>query len=703
MQKIVSRGKDVQEAIKLGLQVMEVTKSEVDIEILQHEAKGFMGLRSKFAIVKLTKRNLAKSHVFQKNNESSDVLVEVKKMLDVAMKDDGINGHSTWDNKKKEANEFDDKNIIPQSKKSLAGKAWVENGQLFCQSSASHFPMVTVNDGITLYKNNELVTEKTTLISENHTYEIRVDSEIELVESKWEVSMDKHKLHVQVKVEPGYQIRRIASDIEPNHHIQLTSEKKKETMNSLTYNDLMRKLERLRVIHGFDQTGIIRAIETTEAGIFNIASGIKSTPGKDGWVEIVINMSQQEGPKVTENGNVDYREINVINSVEKGTVIAIVHPPIPGKIGYTVTNEPLPAKQTFPVVLKLGNGVMLLGDRVVATESGRPTFEQRGMLNRISIMTKLIHDGNVDIASGNIRFKGDVEITGEVEENMVVEAEGDITVNKTVYKARLTVLGSIITYGNVINSDITAGKNNLVIFELGQLLREIHAEMEKIEAIVKQLTLSPAFKSSDFSRGGLQPLIRILLEKKFKSFPAKLKKYIEIVNNNAEFLMDDEWSKVGISFTNIFLILRNEITTLENIIELSYQIQKLSELSDTPIEPNSYVTIPNALNSRFYCSGNVIILGQGSIHSKLHAGGSIKVNGVVRGGEVYGKLGVEINEAGSESGTATLISVPINQEIKINKVMEGTIIKLGSKKHTFVEKSYHVHARVTEEGRLLLN
>jgi hypothetical protein len=85
----------------------------------------------------------------------------------------------------------------------------------------------------------------------------------------------------------------------------------------------------------------------------------------------------------------------------------------------------------------------------------------------------------------------------------------------------------------------------------------------------------------------------------------------------------------------------------------------------------------------------------------VHAGGILKINGVLRGGEVYGRLGVEINEAGAESGTPTIITVPPDQEIRVNKVMEGTTIKVGNVKYTFSEKRTNIIAHLDDYDRIV--
>jgi uncharacterized protein (DUF342 family) len=694
MQSVVSKGKDINEAIHLGLSLLEASKKEVDIEIIQYEKKSFLGIGSREAIVKLTKHkavstNHEKEHTTVDSFELAEQFIDDIREEEIQQEEMNL----LADYIKYSKSPFDTDSDL------LSGKVGMKDGRLFCKSSPTHFPMVTLTKGIKLFKNNEIVTEETTIVSEKNFYEIKVENEE--TETKWKVTMDEHKLKVFLHVEPGYKLTRTLKDIEPDYHIELLIEEKKEVSNSLNYADVMQKLEELRVKHGFNQDEIEKALKVSEPSTFEIVTGISPIQGKDGWVELMVDLGTHEGPKEKEDGRVDFREIKHIPTVPRGKVIGIIHPPTAGKIGYTITNDPLPAKQTFPIIIKVGKGVKVVDDeKIVVTESGRPKIEQRGQLVKISIMPKLIHSGDVDLSSGNIRFVGDVEIMGEVGENMTVEAEGDITVQKTVNMATLTTSGAIVTFGNIIGSEISAGKNNMLVVELGHLLGILHQHTENIIGVIKQLTLSPAFKSTDFSQGGLQPLIRILLEKKFKNFPPLVKNYVAIVRRGEAYLDDESWKEVAVALTQLFLSLTKDVIKLERITQLSTKMKDLHNMSQTPIEPDSYITVPNVLNSRIYCSGNILVMGQGCINSKIHAGGTLKISGILRGGEVYGRLGVQINEVGAESGTATIISVPTDQKISIKKAMEGTSIKIGNVNYTFKETKYHVEARLDHNHRI---
>ncbi|OQB25445.1 MAG: R3H domain protein [Firmicutes bacterium ADurb.Bin182] len=56
MRTIEATGKSIDEAIFKGLQQMEISIDQVEIEILQHESKGVFGIGSKPAVVRLTER-----------------------------------------------------------------------------------------------------------------------------------------------------------------------------------------------------------------------------------------------------------------------------------------------------------------------------------------------------------------------------------------------------------------------------------------------------------------------------------------------------------------------------------------------------------------------------------------------------------------------------------------------------------------------
>ncbi|HEX7064510.1 MAG TPA: FapA family protein, partial [Bacillales bacterium] len=550
MQSIVSKGKGVREAIQIGLDLLNVKKDEVDIEIIRQESKGFLGIGGKNAVVKISK-TLPETRKTKDPFESVERAIE---NLDV--------GQTPITRSEKSP-----KPSVQDQKK---GRAWVQDGKLYYQSSADQYPTVSFNKDVQLFKNRQPVQANPVILSEKDDFEIQAVSEKK--ETSWTIEVDSSKLSVTLKVDPGYEITRKILDAEADTNIEVKTSEQKETVNSLTYEEVIQRLKELRVIQGFHHNEIMKALEIQETGTLEIARGVPAKPGKDGWLEKLVEVDTKRGLKEDGTGKVDFRESRTIPTVGKGKVIAVVHPPVLGQPGITVTNEPLPAKRTVPIVLRTGKGVMTVENKVVATESGRPLIEQRGTNVKVSIMPKLIHRGDVDLASGNIRFNGDVEVFGDIKNGMAVEAGGDITVYSTVNFATLTTSGAIVTRSNVIGSELSAGKNNMLVAELGHMLGILSQQIDKMDQFIKQLSQSSAFKNKDTLTNGLQPLIKILLEKKFNGFTPLAKQYVEVTNKSKEYLDREEWKEIAISLQRVFLSLTNDVISHKGIEALSMKM-----------------------------------------------------------------------------------------------------------------------------------
>ncbi|MFC4557776.1 flagellar assembly protein A [Virgibacillus kekensis] len=686
MKSIVSKGKNVQQAIQIGLDILEVSKSDVNIEIIQNESRGIMGIGSKKAIVKLSKDAFKD----RKADGGADALPidsidDVERLIDSY----SVNVESPEDNLP---------SGVTTNNEGRSGKVWVERGKIHVKDAPSKYTTITLDKDIRMLKNNQLVKEKTLMVTESDILDVDFVEEIQ--ETKWKVSIKDQGMKALLEIIPGYSVIRKLGDVPPGEHIELVVEETQEIENTLEYTSIQKILEEKQITYGINEPAIMKAINATEASEFEIATGRKTKSGKNGSLEIKVNTDSKTVLQEDESGNINFRETRILPTVDMGETLGIIYPPMPGRPGISVLGKHLPPKPVHPVNIKAGKGVIVVEDKLIATESGRPSIQQRGHLVKASIMPKLIHEGNVNISSGNIRFDGDVEITGEVEENMVVESGSDIIVHQTVNDAVVTASNSVVTYGNVASSVITAGKSSMLIAELGQLLETMHYQTEKIISVIKQLTQATAFKSSDFSRKGIQPLIRILMEKKFSNYKHLAKEYVEMVTSGKEFL-DSEWVDISNQISEYFLRLSRHDISIEQIKELSLSMHELHEVSKTPEEPGSYMTISNALNSRLYCSGNILIIGHGSVNTKIYSGGQLKVTGVVRGGEVFGKTGAELNEIGSASGTKTVVEVPAGQAIKIAKAHEGTVLLIGNQKYTFEESKKNIKAILDETGKLV--
>ena len=120
----------------------------------------------------------------------------------------------------------------------------------------------------------------------------------------------------------------------------------------------------------------------------------------------------------------------------------------------------------------------------IATISGCPKYNDVSGI--IEVDDIFFHKGDVDLASGNIKASGSVEISGNVAEGTKVECEGSQEIFGTVTGAELKAWGNIKIKGNVFKSDISAGKDSQWIHKWSSLLGVVEEHLACIMEIEAQ-------------------------------------------------------------------------------------------------------------------------------------------------------------------------------------------------------------------------
>jgi uncharacterized protein (DUF342 family) len=685
---VVSKGKTVKDAISIALDILSANKNEVEIEIIKNETKGILGLGSKPAVVRVMVKEPETDAKASPNPLSSfDDLEKTVNSLGPADEHPGSPSYKS--------------DRVLQINEDLWGKIWVKDGAIFCKNAPDKYPLVSPGRGIKLYKNDELV-EKTVVIDEDDV--LHVELQDEMHEPSWELKLTDDKMEAILEVVPGMRIFRRLKDSPPSDYVQLEVEEKKVAIIMKT-EPIMDKLKELGIIHGVDYAEIARACTSEEAGSFVIAKGIPPTPGKNGYFIPLQELEIKKGLKEREDGTIDYREIQEFPSVQRGEIIGIIHPPVPGIPGRTVNNEPVFPPEVHPLVVKEGRGVILVenGTKVLATEPGHPDIKQTGQLAIISVIPKLLISNDINLQTGNVHYDGDVEILGNVQDGMLVEVQENVLIRKNVHASKILAGNSIIIQHNIIASELTAGKGNLLKAEISQILDEFIEQMKRMTAAINQLASVSAFKVTSFTRTGLGPLIKILCDGKFKLFPSLIETLIDKIKSGTSTL-GEEWIKFKEQLESGFQTISSPLQSVEDLIKLIKTAEQLNHsIQDSDNARHCFIKAGFAHNSKLYSSGDIFMLGEGTYNSKLHAGGFVEVQGLVRGGEIYAAKGVKIKEAGAKGGICTKITVPKEQTIRIQNVLEDTVIQIGTKMHKFTTHTFNVVARLNEDGQILFS
>lgn len=208
-------------------------------------------------------------------------------------------------------------------------------------------------------------------------------------------------------------------------------------------------LESAGVIHGFDDERL-QALE--DDPVYRepvvVAEGTKPVNGAD--AEMVFNFktdSKAVQLRQTKDGKVDFKELNRIENVVEGQVLARKKPAGEGVAGQTVTGRMLPARDGKDIDPPLGANTRLSdnGSSVLAEKNGLVKL----VGGKITVDEIHIIEGDLTMREGNTHFVGTVIIKGSVEDGFSVNAGGDIEVIGSVGKSDLEASRDVIVHQGI--------------------------------------------------------------------------------------------------------------------------------------------------------------------------------------------------------------------------------------------------------------
>lgn len=181
-----------------------------------------------------------------------------------------------------------------------------------------------------------------------------------------------------------------------------------------------------------------------------IAQGRKVINGDDGAYQFFFKTELPTIPKILDDDSVDYQNVDFFEMVSKGQKLAAYTPPTNGVYGYTVTAKLIQPKKGRELPALHGRGFEIRDEYTYyARIDGR--IEQHG--NTLQVLPVYLHDGDLTLSVGNIRFNGDVHITGYVGSGVIIEASGDVIVDGQVEGASIRAGGSVL-----IRSGVSGGQ-----------------------------------------------------------------------------------------------------------------------------------------------------------------------------------------------------------------------------------------------------
>ncbi|QUH26306.1 FapA family protein [Serpentinicella alkaliphila] len=212
---------------------------------------------------------------------------------------------------------------------------------------------------------------------------------------------------------------------------------------SITAEKIISKLNENGINYGISYELIENFLSNKE---FNekvlIAEGKKPINGINAKIIYYFDTHASNSPKMLEDGNVDFKQLNLIKNVKKDELISEITPPTEGVNGYDVTGIELRPLSGKPTNFKKGKNTYESEDglKLYASRDGQILLKD----GVITVSEVLEIAGDIDNSTGNIKFNGKVIVKGNVKSGFSIEADGDIIVYGVVEGARLKSQGDII-------------------------------------------------------------------------------------------------------------------------------------------------------------------------------------------------------------------------------------------------------------------
>lgn len=179
-----------------------------------------------------------------------------------------------------------------------------------------------------------------------------------------------------------------------------------------------------------------------------IAHGKPEVLSKDAYIEYTYPPTKEVNvPQANEDGSVDLFNLNLIQNVKKGEIVATLHEMELGEDGMDVFGNPIEVREGRVISLIPGKGTEVSEDglTLLADMDGQLIYDN----GKIIIQNIYEVQGDIDASTGNIEFVGSVIIHGSVKAGFKVVAEGNVEVGGVVEAAEVVAGGDVIITGGV--------------------------------------------------------------------------------------------------------------------------------------------------------------------------------------------------------------------------------------------------------------
>lgn len=250
----------------------------------------------------------------------------------------------------------------------------------------------------------------------------------------------------------------------------------------LSEQDILNDLKKMGIVSGINMEAIASFLQNrTYCTQIEIAKGKKPVHGSDARIEYYFNTDLSAKPTLLEDGTVDFFHLNTMNHCKEGDLLAKLFKEDPGEFGQSIIGERIKPRDVKKLSLKFGRNITRSEDR---TELRSDVNGHVSLVDGKVFVANVYQIENVDNSTGNIEYEGAVQVSGNVNSNFSIKAQGDVTINGVVEGAYIEAGGNIIINRGIngMNKGVLKAGGNIVakFIENATVIADGYVETEAV-------------------------------------------------------------------------------------------------------------------------------------------------------------------------------------------------------------------------------
>lgn len=212
--------------------------------------------------------------------------------------------------------------------------------------------------------------------------------------------------------------------------------------NYMEETEIKKTLQYQKIVYGIDDAAIHAFCQNREyCKDIVLAKGKPPVQGHDYRIEYYFNTDLKIRPALNEDGSVDFHNLNVMNQVRKGDVLAKLIQAEPGEPGYAVQGDIVKPREVKRGTLRYSKRVSIDETKTILTS------EVNGHVKLVEgqvFVSDIYEVESVDNSTGNIEYEGSVRVNQNVLSGFKIKAKGNVEVVGVVEGATIEADGDII-------------------------------------------------------------------------------------------------------------------------------------------------------------------------------------------------------------------------------------------------------------------